>query len=70
MGSLVRAYLRIGAIIHRVTADLLYLQHKYVLRYAVDNNDFEDYPVICTNSQMRPFGNPAKSGHADIQGFK
>ncbi|MDD2600871.1 MAG: hypothetical protein PHO37_16885 [Kiritimatiellae bacterium] len=45
------AHLRIGAIIHRVTADLLCLQYKYVLRYAVDNNDFEGYPVICTNSQ-------------------
>jgi len=48
------AHLRIGAIIHRVTADLLWLQYKYVLRYAVDNNDFEGYPVICTDSQMRP----------------
>jgi hypothetical protein len=32
--------------IHRVTADLLYLQYKYILRYAVDNNDFEGYPVM------------------------
>jgi len=56
------AHLRIDAIIHRVTADLLWLQYKYVLRYAVDNNDFEGYPVICTDSQMRPCTLVAKEG--------
>jgi len=45
-------HLRISATIHRITADLLYLQYQYVLRYAVDNNDTEGYPVICTNSHM------------------